>query len=145
MLEKSDKAFECLKMGKCPPIEEAATLLRQVAGERQADESVKGVLRRLGHKLKGKRWTASRIRSVWYRDRRVSVRSEEIEELRAMTRKREEDKAAADELAENREIRERLALLEQRLATIDPSFHSPSLAATRHQIELLGGTSGAKD
>lgn len=144
MLEKFDKASEC-SMGECV-LEEAASLLRQVAGQRLPDESVKAVLRRVGNKLKGKRWTASRVRSVWYRDRRVSLRSEEVEELRAITRKREEEKA--NDYAELRATIQRLAKYEAILERIDAEFFGPQISATRDQLgeaSRLLGTSGIQN
>lgn len=59
-------------------LSEASNLLRQVAGNRRADESKKAVLRRVGRLVKD--WTPSRIKDVWYCDKRVriSVRSRTI-------------------------------------------------------------------
>ncbi|PDT74138.1 hypothetical protein [Bradyrhizobium sp. C9] len=77
--EKSDKASE---MSRSTTLDEASSLLRQIAGDGEAGESIKGIFRRLQRKLTG--WSPGRIRDVWYRDRRVRIRAEEVEQLRAL-------------------------------------------------------------
>jgi hypothetical protein len=68
--EKHDKATEM----RAATLDEASELLRKIAGQRQAGESIKAVFRRLGRTLTD--WSSSRIRDVWYRDGRVRIRAE---------------------------------------------------------------------
>jgi hypothetical protein len=114
-------------------LKEAADLLRELAGGRKADESVKAVLRRVRRKLTD--WKPSRVRDVWYRDPRVKVRAGEIEQLRAIVNRRVEDKAAVDELAE---LRNRISRLETLLEVSDPAFHSEAIDTLRSQRRTLG-------
>jgi hypothetical protein len=107
-------------------LNEASCLLRELAGPRRADESMKAVLRRVCRPLKS--WKPSRVRDIWYRDRRVKVRAEEIEQLRELTSQREQDRAAKDELAQ---LRTRISRLETLLAQTDEAFHGASLDALR--------------
>jgi hypothetical protein len=111
-------------------LKEAADLLRELAGNREADESVKAVLRRVRRKLTD--WKPSRVRDVWYRDPRVKVRAGEIEQLRALVDRRANDKV--DELAQ---LRNRISRLEALLERSDEAFHGPALAALRSQRRAL--------
>ncbi|MGJ5022349.1 hypothetical protein [Bradyrhizobium oligotrophicum] len=104
--EISDKAS---KMERVATLDEASALLRQIAGRRHADESVKGVLRRLQRKLSD--WSPGRIKDVWYRDPRIRVRAEEVEQLRALARPADAIEAS-DELTE---LRTRVSRLEHLL------------------------------
>lgn len=113
-------------------LKEAADLLRKLAGGREADESVKAVLRRVRRKLTD--WKPSRVRDVWYRDPRVKVRAGEIEQLRALVDRRANDKAEVDELAQ---LRNRISRLEAILERSDEAFHGPALAALRDQRRTL--------
>ncbi|QOZ15927.1 hypothetical protein XI02_13775 [Bradyrhizobium sp. CCBAU 21365] len=112
--EKSDKASE---MSRTTTLDEAAGLLRQIAGDGEAGESVKGVFRRLQRKLTG--WSPGRIRDVWYRDRRVRIRAEEVEQLRALAKSRSES-GSRDELTE---LRNRIARLERLLEAASAPVH----------------------
>ncbi|HBF53327.1 MAG: hypothetical protein CL533_04325 [Afipia sp.] len=125
-------------------LDEAANLLRKIAGNRRADESMKGVLLRvrrvLLQKLKpqDKRWSSNRVAAIWYRDERVRVRAEELAELRALAAPTVE----ADPLAELHATIERLAKYEPLLERLDAEFHGPQISAARDQISqasrLLG-------
>ncbi|WFU26307.1 hypothetical protein QA649_08895 [Bradyrhizobium sp. CB1717] len=122
MSEFRDKAS--LAMTSELALQEASTLIRELAGRGPAGESVKSALRRVGRQLKN--WNPSRIRDVWYQDCRVSIRGEELEQLRALTKRRVQDKADTDALEE---LRARISRLEALLESADPSFHSPDIAA----------------
>ena len=121
-------------------LSEASSLLRQIAGNRLADESKKAVLRRVARAVKD--WTPSRIRAVWYCDKRVRIRATEVEQLRALVSRRQEEKADLDELAT---LRTRIARLERLLDATDPAFHGPGIAAARQQLSEMGGEPGAMD
>lgn len=114
-------------------LNEASDLLRALAGNRRADESMKAVLRRVRRKLTG--WKPSRVRDVWYRDPRIKLRAGEIEQLRSLVDRKAEDKAAANELAE---LRNRISRLETLLERSDPTFHRETLGALRSQRRALG-------
>ncbi|MCW2112494.1 hypothetical protein QIH87_14180 [Bradyrhizobium elkanii] len=116
--EKSDKLSRNKKMvGRAATLDEAADLLRQIAGTRHADESIKGVLHRLQRKLTG--WSAGRIRDVWYRDERVRLRAEEVEQLRALA----EPAHATGTENELSELRNRIARLERLLEAASAPVH----------------------
>ncbi|WP_441277790.1 hypothetical protein AB7783_12320 [Tardiphaga sp. 172_B4_N1_3] len=121
-------------------LSEASSLLRTVAGARRADESKKAVLRRVGREVQD--WTASRIKDVWYRDRRVSIRASEVEYLRTLVKRRQEQKAEANELDA---LRDRVSRIERLLEATDPAFHSPSIAAARQQLSDMAGEPGTVD
>jgi hypothetical protein len=114
-------------------LNEAADLLRALAGNRRADESMKAVLRRVRRKLTD--WKPSRVRDVWYRDPRIKLRAGEIEQLRSLVDRKAEDKAAANELAE---LRNRISRLETLLERSDPAFHREAIGALRSQRRALG-------
>jgi len=116
--EKSDKLSRNKKMvRRTATLDEAAGLLRQIAGNRHADESVKGVLHRLQRKLTG--WSAGRIRDVWYRDERVRIRAEEVEQLRALVQPAH-DAGTDNELTE---LRNRIARLDRLLEAASSPYH----------------------
>ena len=126
-------------------IQEASDLLRGIAGERRADEKIKGVLRRVRDALTKKygpdHWTASRVRCVWYADRRVSLREGELDQLRALA-KRRADTEASNELLE---LRDRVARLERLLEQTDSAFHSPTIGALRDLVRGQIGSLGEAD
>lgn len=136
MSEISNKASDCMRTAA---LDEAADLLRKIAGERQADESLKSVFRRLGRKLSG--WSDNRIRDVWRRDTRIRLRAEEVEQLRSVSvgAGRRNNK---DELAELRATVQRLARYESMLQRIDEEFFSSEISATRDQIGAARGLLG---
>lgn len=113
-------------------LDEASSLLRQIAGNRKADESMKAVFRRLGRQLTD--WSDNRIRDVWHRDRRIVVRAVEVEQLRTLAARR--DRRAADN--EIQELRTIVEQLQRRLERIDPSYHSETIAALGHQRRQMG-------
>jgi hypothetical protein len=130
--EFSDKLSEEKKiMGRQATLSEAAELLRVIAGEREAGESIKGVFRRLTRRLKG--WSDSRVRDVWHQDERVRIRAEELEQLRAVAgAKRAEGKNDLQEL------RDRISRLERLLEASDAPFHSETLTVLRDQKRQMG-------
>jgi len=134
--EKSPKASDM----RTASLDDAADLLRKVAGPRQADESLKSVLRRVGRRLSG--WSHNRVRDVWRRDRRVRIRAEEVEQLRAIVDQDAGQKVTKDELAELRATVARFASYVPLLERIDAEFHGPQISAARDQLgearRLLG-------
>lgn len=137
MSEKSEKSSEA--MGELL-LAEASDLLRQVAGDRRADELMKAVLRRVGRDVKD--WTASRIKDVWYRDPRVRIRANEVEYLRALVSERQEPKAEVDELVT---LRTRIDRLESLLAATAPTSTGARVSAPRQQFGAMGGEPGLVD
>lgn len=117
---------------------EASGLLRQLAGQRQADESVKAVLLRVQRKLS---WSASRVRCVWYGDKRISLREGELTELRAKAKARGQN-GTKNELEL---LRQRIARLEQLLEVSDSAFHSPDISAMRDLVRRMDGESRHRD
>lgn len=121
-------------------INEASSLLKQLAGSRRPDESLKAVFRRIGRRLPA--WSDNRVRDVWRCDPRVRVRAEEVEQLRLLVGTREEEARLRDELAELRSTIARFESYIPLLERIDAGFHSETLSATRHQLgeasRLLG-------
>ncbi|WP_141339720.1 hypothetical protein [Bradyrhizobium sp. USDA 3458] len=108
VLEKPKKALNQM-VGRSATLDEAAGLLRQIAGHRRPDESVKGVLHRLQRTLSG--WSPGRIHGIWYQDPRVRVRADEVEQLRALVQPAH-DAGTDNELTE---LRNRIARLERLL------------------------------
>ena len=136
VLQISDKATDM----RTASLDDAADLLREIAGERRPDESLKGVFRRLNRKLSG--WSDNRIRDIWRRDRRVRVRAEEVEQLRAIAKRDVPQGITKDELAELRATVARFASYVPLLERIDAEFHGPQISAARDQLgearRLLG-------
>lgn len=137
MSEKSENPSETMSELL---LNEASDLLRQVAGERRADESKKAVLRRVGRDVKA--WTASRIKDVWYRDPRVRMRADEVEYLRALVSERQEPKAEVDDLVT---LRTRVERLESLLAATAPAPSGTRVSAPRQQFSAVGGGPGLVD
>lgn len=132
--EIHDKASK--EMQRSTTLDEASDLLRKLAGNRRADESVKGVLARVGRNLTG--WSYSRVRAVWYRDGRVHLRASEIEQLRAIAEPGDKPSSGGDELAELRNRVARLESIIHRLESTDEAFHGPTIAAIRDQLRQGG-------
>ena len=130
MVVKSNKWSE--KMSECA-LDEASALLRQIAGNRGAGESMKSVFRRMNGELAD--WSYSRVRSVWYRDGRVRVRSAEVDQLRTIAKAKPKEDASDNAL---QELRQRIARLERLLETSDEAFHSETLTALRDQGREVG-------
>ncbi|QOZ73320.1 hypothetical protein [Bradyrhizobium arachidis] len=135
MLDFSNKRAEM----KASSLDEAADLLRKVAGERKADESLKSVFRRLSRKLDG--WTDNRIQDVWRRDSRITVRADEITQLRALVEPKRKTESI-DDLEELRATVARLARYEALLERLDEEFYGPQISAASDQLgearRLLG-------
>jgi hypothetical protein len=130
-----------LRMSSAASLDEASDLLRRAAGDRRAGESLKSVLRRVGRDLKG--WRPSRVRAVWYRDKRVRIRAEEIEQIRALGPASNKIEIDRDEFAELRATVERLAGYETLLQRIDAEFFGPEISAARDQAGEARGLLGA--
>jgi hypothetical protein len=140
--EISNKASDCMRTAS---IDEAADLLRKIAGGRHADESLKAVFRRLKRKLSD--WSDNRIRDIWRRDSRVRLRSEEIDQLRAIVNQRAGQENTKDDLAELRSTVARLAKYEALLERIDTGLFGPEISAPRDQLgeaSRLLGNRGAR-
>ena len=139
MSEISEKLS--LRMSSAASLDEASDLLRKAAGDRQAGESLKSVLRRVGRDLKG--WRPSRVRAVWYRDARVRIRAEEIEQVRALCASTDKIEIDRNEFEELRATVERLAGYEALLRRIDAEFFGPEISAARDQAGQARGLLGA--
>jgi hypothetical protein len=133
--EISSKASDSMRTAS---LDEASDLLRKLAGNRLAGESMKAVFRRVSRKLSN--WSDSRIRDVWHRDRRVRIRAEEVEQLRALVDRQGNTK---DELEELRSTVARLAKYEAMLERIDAEFFGPQISAARDQTGEARGLLGA--
>jgi hypothetical protein len=135
MSEISHKASEM----QATSLDEASNLLRKVAGQRHAGESLKAVFRRLNRKLKG--WSDNRIRDVWHCDPRVKIRADEVDQLRRLAEPRGKAEAI-HEIDELRATVARLARYEGLLQRLDEEFYGPQISAARDQIgeasRLLG-------
>ncbi|MBW5438616.1 hypothetical protein FXB41_28790 [Bradyrhizobium canariense] len=133
--EFSHKASEM----QATSLDEAADLLRRLAGERQAGESLKAVLRRVGRKLGN--WSENRIRDVWHRDPRIKVRADEVNELRALAEPKRRSETVHD-LEELRATVARLAKYEALLQRLDEDLYGPDISAASDQLgqarSLLG-------
>lgn len=133
--EFSKKASEM----QASSLDEAADLLRRVAGERQAGESMKAIFRRLGRKLDN--WSENRIRDVWHRDPRIKVRADEVSQLRALAVPKRETESIHD-LEELRATVARLARYEALLERLDEEFYGPQISAASDHLgearRLLG-------
>lgn len=138
MSEKFNKSSEPMSAEYL--LSEAAGLMREVAAPAVPGESTKAILRRVNRKLKS--WSPSRVRSVWYADKRVKIRGEEIEQLRAAAC----NKAERDEIVELRDTLDRLARIEAYLERTDPEFFGEALATSSDQAresrKLLARRSG---
>lgn len=128
---------------------EASRLVRQVAEPRQIGDSVKAAQRRVLHRVNHwcKRntlpsWSAHRVKSFWYRDKRAKPRADELTALRALTLKKRDDKAAADELAE---LRSRVSRLETLLAVSDPEALGADGVVVRQNLRNGMRTAGAEN
>lgn len=99
---------------------EAAMLIRQLAEPVSAGrQSVKALLRKAFYRLRT--WRMSRVKAVWYADRRIKVSGEELDYLRAAARVAK-DEARDPELAK---IAADVAVLKERLERLDREIHLP--------------------
>lgn len=105
---------------------EAATLIRQLAEPVLAGQSVKAALRRAFYRLRT--WRMSRVKAVWYGDRRIKLSGAEIDHLRAMAR------IAKDEIRDPHlaKIVADVDALKERVEQLDREIHLPP-------AEILGG------
>jgi hypothetical protein len=109
-------------------VAEASELLRHVAGPREADDSVKALVRRASHRL---RWSFSRTRDIWYRNAR-RIDAAEMDKLRAEARR-----------VEIEIMRARLLVLRNSLASTDPQFHCETIDALERALRDMGCQVGA--
>ena len=107
---------------------EASFLVRQIA----APETGKRALLKAHMKL---RWTYSRVKDVYYADRRIRITAEEIDKLRETARTTKEESYDPPIT----ELRTQLALVIAHLQHIDPSFHLPSIEALSGSAYPAGG------
>lgn len=141
MSEKSEKWSE--SMSSAATLDEASGLLRKIAGARRADENINAVILRVARQLQG--WTYSRVKDVWYRDKRVVVRATEVEQLRALADAERRDRRKNDnELAELRATVARLARIEEYLQRTDPEFFVAEISAARDQAGQEGRVLGTR-
>lgn len=75
-----------------------------------------------------RKWTLNRAYELWKAKKTCVVSADELRELRAVARIQEQEEAERGEFAK---LIERIAVLEHRLAAIDPEFHSEAVAALR--------------
>jgi hypothetical protein len=136
---KSENSNKVLDM-RTVSLDEASGLLRQIAGNRRSDESLKAVFRRLERKLSN--WSDNRIRDVWHRDPRVRLRAEEVDQLRGLAEQRSAGAKEMNELEELRSTVARLAKYESLLQRIDAEMFGPEISATRDHIGQARGLLG---
>jgi len=98
---------------------EASFLVRQIA----APETGKRALLKAHVKLRP--WSYSRVKDIYYADRRVRVTAEEIDTLREIANAPKEESHDPS----IRELRQQLQVVVAYLKRIDPSFHHPSIEA----------------
>ena len=112
----SDKSSEN-GVGRLDAIFEASQLLRRVAEPVPAGDSVKAAILRAARRLRG--WSHNRVREVWYCDRRVKLSADEMSELRAVARIKQQ---SADS-AERDDLRARIERLEAILGMAGTAIH----------------------
>lgn len=123
------KMFDNASESRVSALQEASTLVRRIAEPVPAGDSVKAALKRVLRRLPNTpNWTHSRVRSLWYGDRRCKVSGDELNELRRVARKT----VGSDELGK------RIARLEAWAARTDPEFFGPSVDALRSAYERIG-------
>ena len=91
---------------------EASDLVRQIAAPATGKAALLRAYRKLGT------WTYSRVKDVYYADRRVRISADEIDELRAIARGR------ADTTNEPsiQDLCRRLDIVSRHLRELDPTF-----------------------
>jgi hypothetical protein len=105
--------------------------LRDLAKPREHGEKISVAIDRVSRLCGFEYW---RTFDLWYRKARRVEEAERAAVKAALDRKRKD--AARNEF---HELKTRLAILESRLNTIDPDFHSPTIDRTREQMRQLGG------
>lgn len=121
---------------------EARHLISEVAGPMQAGVQIQEMLTAVARKTG---LGARRLRGIWNNEARA-IRAEELDALRAAASRRREEQEAQDR-HEYRTLVERITFLENRMAEIDPSFHSsaptaavaPERSAGRQGRTMVGG------
>ena len=130
MTEVSDKLMERNSMSASL---EAATLLRQIAGNGEPGETRKAAWLRAYRRLSGQ-WTFNRVKDLWRQEPRARVSADEINELRA----------AAQRNGAKDEVLERLAAVEQMLRALasripqDEDFYSAQADLLRDAARDVG-------
>lgn len=104
--------------------------LRELAAPIERSEKMSEAVRRAARMAGLAPW---RIFNIWYGKARRVDEAERQAIAVALDKKRRE--AARNEF---HELKTRLAVLESRLAQIDPDFHRPTIDQTREQMRRLG-------
>jgi hypothetical protein len=100
---------------------ECGQMFRDIAGEQpMRGGRVKAALRKVHDALPG--WAYSRVRMVWYNDKRITVSGDELRQVERAARNKRNEEEARDEIGQ---LRARLARLEARLAPADESMERP--------------------
>ena len=107
-------------------VAEAVSLLRTIAAPRAADDSVKALIVRAARRVG---FGFERAKSLWYGEARW-VDAEEMDTLRAVAAARAA-RQEAEAIHDRQRLVERIAVIEARLAQIDPDFHGEDVAALR--------------
>lgn len=102
---------------------EASTLLRVVAGPREASDKIKSLIRRAARRL---HWSPSRTKDVWYQDAR-RIDATEMDQLR--------DVAVQVEIETTKQ---RLLAMRNGLAATDPQFHRETIDALERALRGMG-------
>lgn len=133
---------------------EASFLVRQLAEPRPAGDSVKSAIgrayRRIGKwsetRARAARdtaaeapapWSFNRVKDLWYADRRVSVSGDELLELQAVARAKEQAVVSN----QYRELVNRIARLEAALCVADEAFRG-QVSARDRKLADVGGDHG---
>jgi hypothetical protein len=120
--------------GKMSVLCEASGLVRQIAAPATGKAALLRVYRRLGT------WTYSRVKDVYYADRRVRISADEIDALRAIASER---KVASEPSLH--ELSTQLAIVARHLRTLDPSFACPWAEALGSVAHSDGGEASSTD
>jgi hypothetical protein len=121
--------------GKMSVLCEASGLVREIAAPATGKVALLRVYRRLGT------WTYSRVKDVYYADRRVRISADEIDELRA-TAKRKTESTCDPTLAE---LRAQLAIVARHLRALDPTFAYPWAETLGPPTHLACGEESSTD
>lgn len=113
-------------------VDEASNLLRVIAAPRPIGDSVKAAITRAARRVG---LSPVRATGIWYREARA-IRAAEMDAIRKAAAQRTQEQGARNEY---RQLVARLSVLEHRLATIDPDFHSNDIAAHREVLDGAGG------
>jgi hypothetical protein len=89
--------------------------------------SVKSRINSAARRLK---WSASRVKDVWYQDARL-IRACEMDRLKAVARVSEDERETAETIRS-------IARLAARLASVDAEFHGPEIDRLRALAVRLG-------